>query len=220
MQFSEFSKSLNTKLKKIDITLDEGQQKKLFSFMQLLKQWNEKMNLTAIIEENEIVLKHFVDSLTVFKYVKNQDKVLDIGTGAGFPGIPLKIAKKEIQITLVDSLRKRTTFLQEAVKELELKDVEIIHARAEELKKAEEYKEKYDIVVSRAVANFNLLSEYMLPFVKQGGIAVAMKGANIQEELESSENTIQKLGGKIEKIETFELPESNYKRNIIIISKK
>jgi len=219
MELKEFSNIINSQLIKLKIETNKEMLSKLFKFMNLLIEWNQKMNLTAIKDEKEIIQKHFVDSLTILKKIQGEDMVIDVGTGAGFPGIPLKIANEKIKITLVDSLKKRTIFLETVVKELELKNVSIIHSRAEDLSKNEEHREKYNVVVSRAVANTSVLAEYMLPFAIITGKAVCMKGPNCLEEIEESKEIITKLGGKIERIEEIILPESDMRRNIIEIIK-
>ena len=188
-------------------------------YMDLLLDWNEKINLTAITDKDDIILKHFIDSLTIEKYIKDNDKVIDLGTGAGFPGIPIKIKNENIDVTLVDSLNKRVNFLNEVIKELNLRDITAIHSRIEDLAHNKNYREKYDVVTSRAVANMSTLSEYMLPFAKIGGICICMKGPNVDEELENAKGAIKKLGGKIEKVESLTLPDSDIERNIVIIKK-
>ena len=187
--------------------------------MKLLLEWNEKINLTAIIEQNDIILKHFIDSITINKYIEQSNSIIDIGTGAGFPGIPLKIMNQNKKITLVDSLNKRINFLNEVCKEISLENIQCIHARAEELASDLEYRENYETVVSRAVARLNVLIEYMLPFVKKGGLCICMKGPNIDGELEEAKNAIKLLGGKIKSVESFFLPDSDIERNVIIIEK-
>lgn len=189
-------------------------------YEKILLEWNEKINLTAITDEKEIYLKHFYDSLTVTKFIRLKDqKIIDIGTGAGFPGVPLKIFDDNLEITLVDSLNKRVNFLNEVIKELNLSKVNTIHGRAEELGNDENYREKYDIAISRAVAKMNVLAEFLLPFVKVGGYAIFMKGANSKEEFEEAKKTINILGGKVEKIENFYLDNKENERNIFIIKK-
>ena len=187
--------------------------------MKLLLEWNEKINLTAITEQNDIILKHFIDSITINKYIEQSNSIIDIGTGAGFPGIPLKIMNQNKKITLVDSLNKRINFLNEVCKEISLENIQCIHARAEELASDLEYRENYETVVSRAVARLNVLIEYMLPFVKKGGLCICMKGPNIDRELEEAKNAIKVLGGKIKSVESFFLPDSDIERNVIIIEK-
>ena len=210
---------LKQKLNEFNIEISDNQLEKFDKYMQLLLEWNEKINLTAIIEPDEVKIKHFLDSLTVLKYINDEDKVIDIGTGAGFPGIPLKIMKPDAKITLLDSLNKRINFLNLVIEELELKNIEAIHGRAEEFARNKQYREKYDVAVSRAVANLSTLTEYMLPFVKVGGRCICMKGANLKEELDKAKNAIQELGGKIEIIDNFYLSNNDNERNILIIKK-
>ena len=210
---------LKQKLNEFNIEISDNQLEKFDKYMKFLLEWNEKINLTAIVEPDEVKIKHFLDSLTVLKYINDEDKVIDIGTGAGFPGIPLKIMKPDTKITLLDSLNKRINFLNIVIEELGLKNIEAIHGRAEEFARNKLYREKYDIAVSRAVANLSTLTEYMLPFVKVGGRCICMKGANVKEELDKAKNAIQELGGKIEKIDNFCLSNNDNGRNIIIIKK-
>ena len=219
MEKEVFSQDLFKKAKMLGIELNTKQIDMFYNYMNLLIKWNEKMNLTAIIEPKEIILKHFIDSITIKKYLKANNEVLDIGTGAGFPGIPLKIVEKNSKITLLDSLNKRITFLQEVINKLNLKDIRGIHGRAEEFVKQKGEREKYDIVTSRAVARLNVLLEYMLPFTKIGGSCICMKANNTEEELKEAEKAINILGGKIEKVDKIILPESDIERNIIIIKK-
>ena len=204
--------------KKLGITLTIQQLEKLDKFYELLISWNQKMNLTRITEKEDIYLKHFYDSLTISKVIDlNQDLTLcDVGSGAGFPGIVLKICFPNLKITLLDSLQKRVNYLNEIIKDLELKDIEAIHTRAEDY--AKENREKFDIVTARAVANLKVLSELCIPMVKVNGFFIAMK-ANIEEEIENSMEILKKLDSKIEKIETFYLPIEDSIRNIILIIK-
>lgn len=218
MEFEIFSEELKIKAKQIEIELTKEQIEKYYNYMDLLLEWNEKINLTAIIEPREIILKHFVDSLTIAKYIKDDEKLIDVGTGAGFPGIPLSIVKENTDIVLLDSLNKRINFLQEVKENLKLENITTIHGRAEEFGKNKKEREKYDIATSRAVAPLNILLEYLLPLVKVGGRAICMKGSNI-EEVENAKNALEILGGKIEKIEEITLPNSDIKRNIIIVEK-
>ena len=216
MEFENFLKELKNKSEQININLENEQIKKFYEYMNLLIEWNEKFNLTAIVEPKEIILKHFIDSLTIEKYINEGDKVIDVGTGAGFPGIPLSIYKPKINITLLDSLNKRIIFLQEVIEKLEMKNIEAVHGRAEEF--AKNRREMFDIATSRAVAPLNILLEYLLPFVKIGGTCLCMKGSNI-DEVDDAKNALEVLGGKIKKIETIKLPESDIVRNIIIVRK-
>ena len=219
MERESFSKELIEKAKKVNIEIDNKKEEQFYNYMKLLLEWNEKINLTAIIEQNDIILKHFIDSITINKYIEQSNSIIDIGTGAGFPGIPLKIMNQNKKITLVDSLNKRINFLNEVCKEISLENIQCIHARAEELASDLEYRENYETVVSRAVARLNVLIEYMLPFVKKGGLCICMKGPNIDGELEKEKNAIKLLGGKIKSVESFFLPDSDIERNVIIIEK-
>lgn len=185
----------------------------------MLQEWNKKINLTAITEPQEILSKHFIDSLTIAPYIKESYQILDIGTGAGFPGIPLKIIYENAQITLLDALNKRIHFLQTVIQELQLTNVQAVHGRAEEYSKQEKVRESYDIVTSRAVARLNVLLEYMLPFAKVGGKCICMKSVKIEEELEEAKKAIEILGGEFEKIDTILLPETEITRDIVIIRK-
>lgn len=219
MNFEDFGIEMSQKADKLGIELSYEQIKKFFDYMNMLITWNEKMNLTSIIEEKDIILKHFIDSFSIASYIKDEDKVMDMGTGAGFPGIPLKIIKKDNSFVLVDSLNKRIQFLEEVKKELSLEALELKHARAEELAKNKGYREQMDIITSRAVANLRVLVEYMLPFVKIGGNCICMKGPKVEEEIEEANNAIDILGGKLIKVDHFYLPESDIERNIVIIKK-
>ena len=192
---------------------------KFYKYMNMLIEWNEKINLTAIIEPNEIILKHFIDSLTIYKDIPNKLSVVDVGTGAGFPGIPLAIMNESLKFTLVDSLNKRLIFLQEVINELNLKNVELVHARAEEFGQNKKYREKFDISTSRAVANLSTLSEYLIPLVKENGKIICMKASEAEEEIEQSKKAINVLGGTIKNVETFDLPQSDIGRTIITIEK-
>ena len=214
-----FNEKLLEKLNKIQLNVNDEVLNKFWVYMTNLLEWNEKINLTAITDEDDIILKHFIDSLTILEYIPEKSNVIDVGTGAGFPGIPLKIVREDINMTLMDSLNKRITFLNEIINKLGLKKINAIHSRAEELAKIPEHREKYDIAVSRAVANLSTLSEYMIPFVKVGGKCICMKGSNIEEELKTAKNAIKELGGEIEKVINFKLPDSDNERNIIIIKK-
>ncbi len=194
-------------------------QQQFEDYMNLLLEWNEKINLTAITEEEDIILKHFVDSLTISKYIREGMSIVDIGTGAGFPGVPIKIAREDVEVTLVDSLNKRIKFLDDVIQKLALKNIKTLHFRAEEFGQNKKYRESFDIATSRAVANLSTLVEYLLPTVKVGGMCICMKGSEIKEELESARKAIQILGGEIDRVEQFTLPESDIKRNIVIIKK-
>lgn len=220
MELNEFCKEIEEKSSKIDINLDNEICNKLYNYMNLLLEWNEKINLTAITDEKEIILKHFIDSFTINKFINSGDKMLDIGTGAGFPGLPIKIIRAEVDVFLMDSLNKRINFLNEVIESLQLKNIEAFHSRAEEMAKNNKFREKFDVVTSRAVAKLNILLEYMLPYTKINGKCLCMKGPNIEEEIKEAEKALKILGGEIEKIEKIILPDSNIERKIIIIRKK
>lgn len=192
---------------------------KFNKYMELVLDWNNKINLTAIKNEDEFVLKHFIDSLTVKDLIKDDSKVIDVGTGAGFPGIPLKIYNDSLNITLLDSLNKRVNFLDLVIKELNLNNISAIHGRAEDIAHLSDYRENFDVAISRAVAQLNVLVEYLLPFIKVGGICICMKGPNASEEIENSKRAIELLGGKIESVNKIFLPESDFERNIVVIKK-
>lgn len=215
-----FFKNLDEQTNMLSILLNEKQKDQLYRYMKLLQQWNEKINLTAITDEEGVLTKHFIDSLTILKEIQDGSKVIDIGTGAGFPGIPLAIVNSSLNITLVDSLKKRITFLQEVIKETGLNNVEVMHGRAEELAKQKERREKYDFATSRAVAKLNILVEYLLPFVKINGKVLAMKGPKIEEEYNQSKKAIEVLGGKLERICELTLPKTDIVRNIVILKKE
>ena len=220
MEKEEFYMKMKQKAEEIDINLTVEQLWKFYSYMELLIEWNEKINLTAIIEPEEIILKHFIDSLTIYKYIEKDNKVVDVGTGAGFPGIPLKIANPELKITLVDSLNKRLIFLQDVINKLQLKNVEIIHARAEDFGQNKKFREKFDIATSRAVANLSTLSEYLIPLVKLNGKCICMKAGYADQEIDEAKKAINVLGGTIKEVENFMLPQSDIGRTVIIINKE
>lgn len=220
MEFEEFKREFEKYLAKMNISLLKEQYGQFYAYMKLLIEWNEKMNLTAITDPKEIILKHFVDSLTIAKYVKEDKSIIDMGTGAGFPGIPIKIYRKDVKAVLADSLNKRIKFLDEVIDKLKLENVETIHCRAEELGKNKQYREKFDYATSRAVANLSTLSEYLMPFVKLNGKCIFMKTIEVEEELEKAKKAIKTLGGKIEKVDKFEIPESDLGRSIIIVKKE
>lgn len=217
MDFETFSKKMTDKINKIDETLTVEQIKQFYNYMNMLIEWNEKINLTAIVEPEDIILKHFIDSLTISKEIEESDKVADIGTGAGFPGLPIKILKPQTEMFLIDSLNKRIKFLDEVIEKNNLKKIKAIHSRAEEIGRNKEYRGQCDVVVSRAVAKLNTLLEYMMPLVKVGGKCICLKGPNIEEEIKDAKNAIEILGGEIEKVKSITLPDSDNKRTIIVI---
>lgn len=219
MNFEEFKTMLNTELNYLSINLSDIKLEQFYTYMNLLIEWNKKINLTTIIEPKEIIIKHFVDCGTILKYLKDGENIIDIGTGAGFPGIPIKILNENLNVTLVDSLNKRITFLNEVCTTLDLENIELIHSRAEDLAKNKSYRENFDKSVSRAVANLTTLAEYDLPFIKKGGQMIAMKGFEIEKELQNAEKAINILGGKIKEVNKFTLIDTDNKRSIVLIDK-
>lgn len=219
MDINEFEEDLKRHLNSISIKLEEKQIKQFYDYMNLLIEWNKKINLTAIIEPKEIILKHFVDSLTISKYINQKSTLIDVGTGAGFPGIPLKIFRNDLEITLVDSLNKRIKFLDDVIKKLNLDNIKTVHGRVEEIGRNKEYREKFDYATSRAVANIATLSEYLIPLIKTNGKCIYMKGPDTKDELKKGEKAISVLGGNMVNKVEFELPYSKIKRTIIIIEK-
>ena len=215
---TQFEKDLEA----FQIKLTDEQIKQFIRYYELLIEWNEFMNLTAITEYDEVMKKHFVDSLSLIKAfdVSKESTVIDVGTGAGFPGLALKIAYPNLNVTLLDSLNKRINFLNEVILQLGLKGIETVHGRAEDFAKPGKLREKFDLCVSRAVANLSTLSEYCLPYVKVGGKFIAYKSEKMEEEINLANKAINILGGKIDKCEEFYLPESDIYRNLIVIDKK
>lgn len=205
----------------LGITLNEVQKKQFTDFYEYLIEKNKVMNLTGITEFEEVLVKHFLDSLACVKAVSMSDvkKVIDIGTGAGFPGIPLKIAYPHLEECLLDSLKKRVVFLEETFELLHFENITAIHGRAEEYAKNKSYREAFDICVSRAVSNLATLSEYCLPYVLCGGLFISYKSGKIQEEVEQAEKAIKILGGKIKDIIYFTLPDSEIERSLVVIEK-
>ena len=201
----------------LGISLSEDQCSQLVKYASLLKEWNEKMNLTAICDDEGIATKHFLDSMTALLTDKVTGKVIDVGCGAGFPGMVLKIMKPEIELTLLDSLAKRLTFLDTVCKEIDVSGVETVHQRAED--GARMMRESFDTVVSRAVANMTVLSELCLPFLKVGGYFLALKGPLADEELSAAKRAIEILGGKVECVFSAEIPFTDLNHKIIIVKK-
>lgn len=208
-------------VKQLNIELSDSQYDQFIKYYEMLIKWNEVMNLTAITDFDEVIVKHFVDSISLIKAIDitKQIEIIDIGTGAGFPGIPLKIAYPNLKITLLDSLNKRVGFLNEVISELGLNDIEALHGRAEDYAKAGQLREKFDLCVSRAVANLATLSEYCLPYVKVGGKFISYKSEKLTEELANAGKAIGILGGKINDRIEFTLPETDLYRTFMIIDK-
>lgn len=216
MEYADFEKIFLENSDKMQIEVKNIE--KFYKYMQLLLEWNEKINLTTIVEPEQIIVKHFLDSLTIKKYIEDEKNIIDVGTGAGFPGMPLAI-EIENNVTLLDSLNKRINFLNNVKEKIGLENVVTVHSRAEDAAKDKKYRECFDYAVSRAVAPMNVLLEYLLPFVKVGGKVICMKGPNVKEEMDNSEKVAKILGGKIEKVEELEIPEIDMKRTVVIVKK-
>lgn len=209
-------------LEKLGIRLKETQKNQFINYYELLVEWNKVMNLTGIVQWDEVVIKHFLDSLSLVKACDvNQIKnVIDVGTGAGFPGIPLKIVFPHMNVCLLDSLKKRISFLNEVIRSLDLKEICAIHGRAEDYARQNEYREKFDLCVSRAVAPLNVLSEYCIPFVRTSGLFLSYKSGKIEEELDASKKAVEILGGKVQGQVKFHLADQDIERSFIIIKKE
>lgn len=221
-------------LSELGIILSYNQTEQFIKYYELLTEWNSFMNLTAITDFNEVLKKHFIDSLSIVKAVKDIDgydffemnvnsdssiSIIDVGTGAGFPGIPLKIVFPHIKLTLLDSLQKRIKFLDKVILELSLKDVNTVHGRAEDYARPDKLRERYDLAVSRAVANLSTLSEYCIPFVRVGGKFISYKSEKLREEISDAEKAVSILGGRIQKQVDYTLPSSDIYRNLLLIDK-
>jgi len=217
----EYKSLLKGGLEQLNIEFTTEQVEKLEVFKELMLEWNEKINLTSITEPEEVDIKHFLDSATCLAtgYIKAGDNIIDVGTGAGFPGIPIKILNEKVSITLLDSLNKRIKYLDEVVSKTKLKDVTLLHSRAEDAGISKQHRERYNIVLSRAVATMNVLCEYCLPFVKVGGYFICQKGPSYKEELDNADIAIKTLGGRLKEVKSYKLPYSDITHYIIIIEK-
>lgn len=218
-----FKETLKRESEKINLKLDEKSLNRFEIYKDLLLEWNEKINLTAITEENDIIMKHFIDCLEIVKYINENESIIDVGTGAGFPGIVIAIYfNGKIKITLVDALEKRVKFLQEIVNVLALKNVEVIHSRAEELARNEFYREKFDIVTSRAVSALNVLLEFNIPLIKKNGRALLLKGNNLKSELDISQKALLVLKCRVKNIYeyNYEINGEIYNRYILEVLKQ
>lgn len=205
----------------VGLELTEVQYEQFIKYMRLLQEWNEKINLTAITEDEEVIKKHFIDCIKAFKSdaIKNARNIIDVGTGAGFPGLPIAIMNPNVEVTLLDSLNKRINYLNIVVRELGLKNVTTIHSRAEDGARKQELREKFDVATSRAVANMAVLSEFCMPYVRKGGYFVALKGPFIDEELKNAGNAIKTLGGELKGIIEVSIEETDLKHNIVEVEK-
>ena len=210
---------LKTGLNKIGLEVNDNQLKQFEIYYELLCEWNEKINLTAITQKEEVYLKHFIDSAVCLSHQNVTGKVIDVGTGAGFPGLVLKILKPEIKLTLLDSLNKRIEFLKNVGQAIGFSDIEYIHSRAEDAGRDKKFREQFDFAVARAVANLSTLSEYCLPFVKVGGSFLSMKGPDASEEVQCAMSAINKLGGEVVEHKIYNLPDSDINHSVISIKK-
>lgn len=219
--YMEYFDIMNRASKDVEVEFNEESYKKFIEYKTLLQQWNEKMNLTAIKDDEGIIKKHFIDCIKAFKFkpLKEKVKIIDVGTGAGFPGLPIGIINQNAEVLLLDSLNKRLNFLNEVIDKLQLKNFTTLHGRAEEVSRNKEYREKFDIATSRAVANLCVLSEFCLPYVKVGGYFIALKGPSVDEEIENAKKIISILGGKLEEIIEVEVEDTDLKHNLVIIKK-
>ena len=218
MEFYELMKSASTEA---DLELSEYQYNQFIKYMRLLQEWNEKVNLTTIIEDEEVIKKHFIDCIKAFKSkpIREAKTVIDVGTGAGFPGIPIAIMNPKTKVTLLDSLNKRVNFLNTVVNELGLTNVTTIHARAEDGARKVELREKFDVATSRAVANMAVLTEFCMPYVKVKGYFVALKGPSIVEELKNGKAAIKILGGELQRVIEVNIEDTDLRHNIVEIKK-
>ncbi len=218
MNLKDFLRVFEQECGKNDVKFEEKKAELLYQFMNLILEWNEKINVTAIRDEKEFIVKHFIDSLVIGQLLGNAKNVLDIGTGGGFPGIPLKIYNPEKEFTLIDSVKKKVTVVNDVIQKLELSTIEALTIRAEELARDPRYREKFGVVVTRAVSKLSTIVEYMLPFTEIGGRAICMKGPSAEQEILEAKTAILKLGGEIERVEKLCI-NNEFERNVIVIKK-
>lgn len=216
MDKNEFKKLLVEEAVNNNVMIPDVSVDNFYLYMNNLLEWNKKINLTAIKEEKDVIVKHFIDSIFINKYIVGC-KLLDIGSGAGFPGIPLKLVNDDLEITLIDSVNKKVNFMNNVIQTLDLKNIVAVHVRAEDMAHDSQFRENYDVVVSRAVANMTTLVEYMLPFVKLGGKCLCLKGPNSNSEINLSKKAIKKLGGEIDNIVSYKIGDNE--RNLVVINK-
>ena len=217
----KFFDLMKTASKDAGLEFTEVQYEQFIKYMRLLQEWNEKINLTAITEDEDVIKKHFIDCIKAFKSepIKNAKTIIDVGTGAGFPGLPIAIINPNVEVTLLDSLNKRINFLNTVVQELGLKNVTTIHSRAEDGARNKDLREQFDISTSRAVANMSVLSEFCLPYVKIGGNFIALKGPSVEQEIQESRNAIGTLGGQLVDICEVNIEETELKHNLVVVKK-
>lgn len=217
----EFYDIINTACVNVGLDFNQDKYEKLMKYKTLLKEWNEKINLTAITEDEEIIKKHFIDSIKAFKFsgLRQSKRIIDVGTGAGLPGIPIKIVQPEIDIVLLDSLNKRVNFLNEVIRQLDLKNISAIHGRAEDFANESKYREKFDIAVSRAVANMAVLSELCIPYVRPNGYFLALKGPAVEQEIAEGNKAIETLGGKLLEIINVDVEDTELNHNLVVVKK-
>lgn len=213
----QFFEEIEKAFLKQNIKLNQEQKEKFYNYYNLLLEWNQKFNLTAITERQEVIYKHFLDSVSAYNKLEKNSYILDVGAGAGFPSLPLKILRPDLKVVMLDSVNKKITFLQEVIKNLKLDNVKALHTRAEDLAQKEEYRENFDYVVSRAVSKLNTLCEYTLPFLKQNGELIAYKSVDSEQEIEESKNALNILGGKVIEVEDVSYEDNN--RKLIVVLK-